>query len=189
MKNDVFDVMEKPQWSQLIMQYSKWFAIRALQKKSTADIRQFGVTLREMLAWVDFMNAKPESITLAEAFVHGGSMVLLDGLGMVLTHVADVNKIKRDCFAELQHIAQVEQTDTHFDSDQVIVSDRLFGIDPFTVPRKLDTYIKPEADFTLSAPTTRQNMMRVLRAMQLPSNKPILLEGSPGKFIPGTYSF
>ena len=55
--------------------------------------------------------------------------------------------------------------------------DGIFGIAPFAIPR--GPAPPPETmGFELSAPSTRRNAARVLRAMQLP--KPILLEGSPG---------
>ena len=54
----------------------------------------------------------------------------------------------------------------------------VFGISPFTIPRGLAASASSEASFELTAPSTRRNAARVLRAMQL--TKPILLEGSPG---------
>ena len=65
-----------------------------------------------------------------------------------------------------------------------IDADGLFGITPFAIPR--GPVVVPASTatssggqaFELSAPSTRRNAARLLRAMQLP--KPILLEGSPG---------
>jgi midasin len=55
---------------------------------------------------------------------------------------------------------------------------RAFGIGPFSVPRAPDSMVEQTVDFSLQAPTTLANAVRVLRACQLP--KAILLEGSPG---------
>ncbi|KAF9592012.1 hypothetical protein IFM89_011595 [Coptis chinensis] len=60
--------------------------------------------------------------------------------------------------------------------DNVVQSDKYFGIAPFNIS-KGDDDCKPEG-FEFLAPTTCRNAMRVLRAMQL--RKPVLLEGSPG---------
>lgn len=55
-----------------------------------------------------------------------------------------------------------------------------FGLPPFHIP--LGPSAQPQQSaklgYALQAPTTTQNLRRVLRALQLP--KPILLEGSPG---------
>ena len=52
-----------------------------------------------------------------------------------------------------------------------------YGIPPFFITG--GPYPVPSSlNFNLNAPTTRANIFRVLRAMQL--SKPILLEGSPG---------
>ena len=70
-----------------------------------------------------------------------------------------------------------------------IDADGLFGITPFAIPRGPVPVASPGMGgasgaggagqgFELSAPSTRRNAARLLRAMQLP--KPILLEGSPG---------
>ena len=62
---------------------------------------------------------------------------------------------------------------------EFIDRDGLFGITPFAIPRGAAPVVRGSAlGFELSAPSTRRNAARLLRAMQLP--KPILLEGSPG---------
>ncbi|KAM7253719.1 hypothetical protein ACFE04_031401 [Oxalis oulophora] len=55
-------------------------------------------------------------------------------------------------------------------------SDDTFGINPFYI-KKGNQECEAEG-FVFLAPTTRRNVLRVLRALQLP--KPVLLEGSPG---------
>lgn len=61
--------------------------------------------------------------------------------------------------------------------DQLKRLDDLIGIPPFYIQ------VNPKApnndeSFVFSAPTTRTNAVKLLRALQL--NKPLLLEGSPG---------
>lgn len=60
--------------------------------------------------------------------------------------------------------------------DQSIDPQLNVQIGPFAIPK--GPYETSAHDFSLEAPTTYQNVMRVVRACQLP--KPILLEGSPG---------
>ena len=52
-----------------------------------------------------------------------------------------------------------------------------FGVDPFFIPRG-PLPLCDVTDYSLDAPTTGSNVVRVLRALQLP--RAILLEGSPG---------
>lgn len=51
-----------------------------------------------------------------------------------------------------------------------------FGAYPFSI--KCGSLVPKKPSFAMEAATTRNNIDRVLRAMQL--SKPILLEGSPG---------
>ena len=54
---------------------------------------------------------------------------------------------------------------------------QIFGINPFFIKQGTEG-IPENIHFSLNAPTTSENLIRILRAMQI--NKPILLEGSPG---------
>jgi len=57
-----------------------------------------------------------------------------------------------------------------------IDADGYFGSPPFKIP--CGKYETKRGGFALSAPSTKKNAARIMRAMQL--SKPILLEGSPG---------
>jgi len=57
-----------------------------------------------------------------------------------------------------------------------IDGDGFFGLPPFKIP--CGNYEIKRGGFALSAPSTKKNAARIMRAMQL--SKPILLEGSPG---------
>lgn len=180
MADAVFNPHAKAEFSQSILEFAQWFSTTVLQKRAAAGLKQFGVTLRELLTWVDFMNAKPITMSIADAFVHGGTMVLLDAMGMVLTNVANVDVLKQQCVARLLQISCSEKVDDTGHAS--IVNDaEHFGISPFVQKKNPSARLTlPSSEFTLAAPTTRENTLRVLRAMQLPNNKPILLEGSPG---------
>lgn len=61
-------------------------------------------------------------------------------------------------------------------TSQLSLVDGMFGSYPFSIP--CGRLPPKQPSFAMEAVTTRSNIDRVLRAMQLP--KPILLEGSPG---------
>jgi len=56
------------------------------------------------------------------------------------------------------------------------IDDGYFGVEPFKIP--CGNHDISRGGFALSAPSTKKNAARIMRAMQL--SKPILLEGSPG---------
>ncbi|KAG0241019.1 AAA ATPase midasin [Mortierella sp. GBA43] len=146
------------------------------------------VSLRDILAWVRFMNALMDKGQLAaeEAFVHGGSLVLLDGLGSNASAGgaslggALLREFRLRCLATLSRntkvLSQGEAAVFREGTGTVRNDDDDFGITPFYI--KKGSLGNQAIKFTLLAPTTTNNAMRVLRAMQL--KKPILLEGSPG---------
>lgn len=63
------------------------------------------------------------------------------------------------------------------DSDLPDPTDEVFGISPFFISKGSNP-CEDNASFTFLAPTTQQNTLKLLRALQL--RKPLLLEGSPG---------
>ncbi|KAF9163666.1 AAA ATPase midasin [Actinomortierella ambigua] len=144
------------------------------------------VSLRDILAWVRFMNelVSKGGLSAEQAFVHGGSLVLLDGLGSNAS--AGGASLSGDLLREfrLRSLAVLSGREKIADGEDVFSEgtglvkneETTFGIQPFFIPKGSikDQKIK----FTLLAPTTTNNAMRVLRALQL--RKPILLEGSPG---------
>ncbi|KAI9314232.1 P-loop containing nucleoside triphosphate hydrolase protein [Dichotomocladium elegans] len=142
------------------------------------------VSLRDILSWVRFINVGVDHGLHPDlAFIHGGCLVLLDGLGSHGTsgsflsgHTLQDFRLK--CLRQLANRPDamleteiIGQADGH-----VELSDDQFAISHFRIPR--GPLQKTDIKFTLLAPTTSDNAMRVMRAMQL--KKPILLEGSPG---------
>ncbi|KAF9915434.1 AAA ATPase midasin [Lobosporangium transversale] len=146
------------------------------------------VSLRDILAWVRFMNAlmAKGQLTAEEAFVHGGSLVLLDGLGSNASAGgasmtgALLREFRLKCLMALsknEQVLQQGEAAIFTEGFGTVKNDSgLFGITPFYI--KKGNLQDQKIKFTLLAPTTTDNAMRVLRAMQL--KKPILLEGSPG---------
>jgi len=146
-------------------------------------------SLRDILSWINFINLTHEIITPEIAFLHGGSMVFLDGLGInpmlgVSVTGLDDGKFRKSCERKLASFAHINDQAQKKDlshaleitNADIINNDEIFGIYPFTIPK--GKYPSQQVKFDFKAPTTLKNTMRVLRALQL--KKPILLEGSPG---------
>ncbi|KAG1056125.1 hypothetical protein G6F43_001962 [Rhizopus delemar] len=141
------------------------------------------ISLRDILSWVKFMNIAVDfGLDPEVSFAHGGCIVLLDGLGshgssssFMTGHTLKEFRLK--CLRYLSGKPNAtEQEILGETKDRIHIGDDKLAIGPFEIPRgKLS---KTSVKFTLSAPTTSDNAMRVVRAMQL--KKPILLEGSPG---------
>ncbi|ORX62531.1 P-loop containing nucleoside triphosphate hydrolase protein [Hesseltinella vesiculosa] len=140
------------------------------------------ISLRDMLAWVRFLNVGvAQQLDPHLCFVHGCFLVLLDALG---THGASgtylagdvLKEFRQKCLHQLMAGADDADLQSLMSSYAVTLTDDQLRIGPFAIPRGQNA--KADVKFTLQAPTTGQNAMRVVRAMQL--KKPILLEGSPG---------
>ncbi|KMT04854.1 hypothetical protein BVRB_7g170240 isoform A [Beta vulgaris subsp. vulgaris] len=155
------------------------------------------LTVRDLLAWLDFVTKTEKSLHPNFAFLHGAFLVLLDGLslgtGISKNEAAGVRK---RCLAFL--VKQLKEDNSAMDDSELLRMDNYgwadisravddseteemqcdnhFGIHPFYI-KKGAVHLE-DSGFEFLAPTTRRNVLRVLRAMQL--SKPVLLEGSPG---------
>jgi midasin len=112
--------------------------------------------------------------------------VITDGLETLPTISAfgreRLAELRRKCLAKLEDLASnlggspstvVESTI----ASQVSISASQFAIGPFSISKGAQCTRNAEA-FAMEAPTTMDNLLRVVRACQVP--KSILLEGSPG---------
>lgn len=108
-------------------------------------------------------------------------MTILDGLGSLsqtssLSHAA-IHDLREHALKKLDELAPLSSAEKISMSHQHVSYDRSsFLVGSFGIVVGSEDIHR--AGFSLDAPTTRDNAMRVLRACQLP--KPILLEGSPG---------
>ncbi|KAM0753166.1 P-loop containing nucleoside triphosphate hydrolase protein [Meredithblackwellia eburnea MCA 4105] len=170
----------------LILEFGSWF-------RGTVGITDgLGISLRDILAWVDFLNAAWERLSssisdvllhqsLDDAFREGAYMTVVDGLGALpitsgLSKSALLN-LRTTCGEKLAALTSAATAQTSAPKPlDVTTSQTSFSIGSFSVPN--GPVSVPAIDYTLQAPTTRLNAFRLLRAMQL--KKPILLEGSPG---------
>ncbi|KAI9221601.1 hypothetical protein BC828DRAFT_64979 [Blastocladiella britannica] len=144
----------------LVLDYVTWF-----KDACRVDHMSVVISMRDLIAWAEFISATHATLGGTLSFLHGGAMVLLDGIKS--------GSFASKCLAELQRRAGVAaQTMT-----TVHATHELFGIGAFTIP--LGSQPVLSVQHSLDAPTSRENLLRVLRALQIPS-KAILLEGSPG---------
>ncbi|KAI9487690.1 MAG: hypothetical protein EXX96DRAFT_514297 [Benjaminiella poitrasii] len=163
-------------YSSKILDFIAWYT-QAIGQSRTV------VSLRDILSWVKFINVAVDSGLDPElSFAHGGCLVLLDGLG---SHGSSgsflVGQTLKDfrlkCLRHLSGKPKATEREILGETkDKVQTAGDKFAIGPFQISR--GQLAKTDIKFTLLAPTTSDNAMRVIRSMQL--KKPILLEGSPG---------
>ena len=135
------------------------------------------VSLRDYAAWCTFMNQTHGQLGGATpACVHAACLTVVDGLGSV--------SARHQCLAYLYSllapldppgVARLAEAGPQA-ARSAVAADGLWGLPPFMISQ--GPVPAAASGFTLQAPTSAENVFRVLRAMQLP--KPILLEGSPG---------
>ncbi|GAA5961125.1 hypothetical protein JCM3765_001235 [Sporobolomyces pararoseus] len=159
-----------------ILEFAKWFAGQIGQTEG------LGIGLRDILGWVDFLNAaatKSSSLDMADAFCQGALMTVVDGLGALPATSSlsrdGLERLRTSCWRYLESLVPTTMAPEHLPLD-VKDQNGVFSIGPFGV--KTGGLPPSKVDYTLLAPTTRLNAMRLIRALQL--SKPVLLEGSPG---------
>ncbi|GAA5843645.1 hypothetical protein JCM9279_000821 [Rhodotorula babjevae] len=161
-----------------ILEFAKWFAGQVGQSEG------LGIGLRDILGWVDFLNVaarrgSTSSLDMADAFCQGALMTVVDGLGALPTTSGlskdGLDKLRHSCWRYLESLVPATMRPEALPLD-VSDAEGLFSIGPFGVAK--GALPPAQVDYTLLAPTTRLNAMRLLRALQLA--KPVLLEGSPG---------
>lgn len=148
-------------------------------------------SIRDIMTWIDFINVcTQQNLNLNEAYIHGACLTFLDSLGTGHTSFSTrevvqsvrvsalkflMQQVKESTSAEMASLKAFLSVD--LDDFEVVSTIKKFGMKPFFIPRGCSDMVE-NADFLLSAPTTRINAMRVLRGLQL--GKALLLEGSPG---------
>ncbi|SJM84125.1 related to Midasin [Zygosaccharomyces bailii] len=162
----------------VIVSFSEWFANEFGSGMAGGGI----ISLRDILAWIDFMNSTYKSIQDQRVLLlHGAAMVFIDALGTNNTAYLSENEerlknLKEKCITQLSATMQEDLMPFFYAPIEVCIFPSNIKIGPFTLPR--DGKREITSDFNWNAPTTSKNLMRVIRAMQV--RKPILLEGSPG---------
>ncbi|KAI0328990.1 midasin [Cubamyces sp. BRFM 1775] len=138
--------------------------------------------LRDLLAWISFSNAaisrSVDTLSPSALFHHAAEMTFLDGLGSMPQLSAyskeALGRFKSEAFAKLYELVPLPSGS----SDEQALAYDSAGVRFGTFSISRGPHEPSSRSFSLEAPTTRDNVMRVVRACQLP--KPIMLEGSPG---------
>ncbi len=92
------------------------------------------------------------------------------------TNQISLRALKRECEAKLDNIVSLAGNAQDPFCSTVSVDSAVFRVGIFSMQRIASEM--PHPGYNLAVPTTRQNMLRLVRACQVP--RPILLEGNPG---------
>lgn len=172
----------------MILDYIDWFN-NSICDDPNSFWNDFKLSLRDVLSWTRFIadtHLKAKSTDQWSAYVHGASLMHLDGLGLG-TGVSSEDALTTRDKAKDYLIGQIPpegtskiigfQDELKGIKDSFIATEKYFGVNPFIIPTG-SAKIPDDSRFNFMAPTTGMNLRRVLRALQI--SKPILLEGSPG---------
>ena len=156
-----------------MVDFARWFA-------ETYESAATHSSIRDLLSWTTFIN-KYQNSDCNYALYHGASMVYLDRLGAnpaakTLVHGAHIPKQRMLCLEKMQDLFQKNLEFVHTEIPTFAEDERCIKLGSFHLDKKSNGHLKPQ--YSLLAPTTLQNAMKVARALQ--ATKQILLEGSPG---------
>ncbi|AJV76513.1 Mdn1p [Saccharomyces cerevisiae YJM450] len=160
-----------------IVKFSEWFGKKLGGGNATSGV----ISLRDILAWVEFINKVfPKIQNKSTALIQGASMVFIDALGTNNTaylaeNENDLKSLRTECIIQLLKLCGDNLELQQIETNEIIVTQDELQVGMFKIPRFPDAQ---SSSFNLTAPTTASNLVRVVRAMQV--HKPILLEGSPG---------
>ncbi|KAK5806079.1 hypothetical protein VI817_000337 [Penicillium citrinum] len=166
--------MKDEKVARAMLQFAKWFKT-TFQNTSTTSL-----SLRDLLAWVEFVNTCQSTDTLF-AIIQGAAMVFVDTLGanpaaMLAISLNNLEGNRQKCLDKLSELFGTDASAIYRESSTVTIEPGLLRVGPFSLPTVGET--DPDPQFTMDAPTTIANSVRIARGLQ--SSKPILMEGSPG---------
>ncbi|CRG88960.1 hypothetical protein PISL3812_05995 [Talaromyces islandicus] len=162
------------QQAKAMLEFAKWF------KQVFQGATSSSVSIRDLLAWVEFINKCPPS-NPNFAIIQGAAMVYIDTLGanpsaMLSISLDSLTENRKLCLEKLTSLFEVNAADIYGEAAAVSVQEGHLRIGAFKLPMSADS--SPDPQFVMDAPTTIANSVRIARGLQ--SSKPILLEGSPG---------
>lgn len=181
-RQDVLDIVVdklKPQFksfAHIIVDFTYWFGKACRSSTATA------FSIRDILVWVNFVNSSTQ-LDPSMALLHGAATVFIDTLGsnpsaLLALDPRTMDEQRQKCLEKFNELIGnvVDVTPFYKNEPRLVIDQESVKIGDFSVartPRGADN-----ASFAFEAPTTKMNMMRVIRALSV--NKPILLEGNPG---------
>lgn len=160
-------------FSQPMVDFAAWYA-------ATYNAAEPHISIRDLLSWIDFADTFHVSDPYS-ALVHGAATVYIDGLGANPTSKISIAETavpqeRQACLLELDGLFGHSLSSSYSEALQLSVTRDEFAIGPFSLPKS--SIVKPDPKYSLQAPTTMANSMKIMRALKL--RKPVLLEGSPG---------
>lgn len=166
--------VSEEQVARAMLQFAKWFKA-TFQNTSTTSL-----SIRDLLAWVDFVNTC-RNADLKFAIIQGAAMVFIDTLGanpaaMLAISPKNLDVNRQQCLDKLSELFSVDASKIYWQSSSVSLEQGSLRVGPFSLPTA--GIAEPDAQFSMNAPTTIANCVRIARGLQ--SSKPILMEGSPG---------
>ncbi|OAX84399.1 hypothetical protein ACJ72_01231 [Emergomyces africanus] len=155
-----------------MLTFAKWF------KETFQSTTSGSISIRDLLAWVDFVNQSKDLEHVA-AIVHGAALVYIDTLGanpsaMLASNPANLKHDRLKCVKRLGEIFGIDAVSIYYQETTISIEETKLRIGPFVLDKDTDSEHDP--NFSLDAPTTVANSLRIARGLQ--SAKPILLEGS-----------
>jgi midasin len=157
-----------------MVHFSEWFGQEYRSSASTS------ISVRDMLAWVKFINGCT-SLDPYFAVLQGAAMVFIDTLGanpaaLLAINPESIREERLKCVQKLGSLLNHDVTAIYTKQAELVNSDHQITIGEFSIAKQAGSDSDP--GFAFEAPTTKLNVMRVLRALQV--QKPLLIEGSPG---------
>ncbi|XP_053965849.1 midasin [Anastrepha ludens] len=148
-------------------------------------VEKFKYSIRDILAWANYI-ASNAHLTFPERAIFGLETIFLDALELLPHETLEkVELLRKQIIAFAIERAAVILNEHFTFADlaekrgkEVIHTAEQFGIKPFFIATNASASAAASKAFLFEAPTTKQNLFRLLSALSL--RKPILLEGPPG---------
>lgn len=143
-------------------------------KENALNLARQAFSIRDLLAWAQFITLTAHSIGVLASYVHGAHLTLLDGVGLgVGLSVETAEAVRSICLQFLAAQLPDTERDMVFKASGSISNELLesgmqdkWGIAPFFIERDTAHVVSGE-QFNFQAPTTLRNSLKVLRALQV----------------------
>ncbi|EMS12723.1 midasin, putative [Entamoeba histolytica HM-3:IMSS] len=136
------------------------------------------VSVRNCLAWTDFMNNCEKIQSSQLKFIHGAHLVVIDSLKNEIPNVI------QDCMTALNNALILcgeslneESMKAITEIPKMIINNNSICVSDFNLESPTNSLVLQQ-NYCIDAPTTTSNVLHLFRAMTL--HKAILMEGSPG---------
>ena len=137
-------------------------------------------SIRDILCWIEFVNTS-QMTDPRLSLLHGAAMVYIDSLGanpssQLSIPISAVPEERRTCISKLGQLFNSDFSCLYREHHRLWFEEGRVGIGPFSIVKTPRS--RKNSKYSLQAPTTVANAMKIIRALQL--KRPILIEGSPG---------